>query len=301
MPFQTEYQKYLDPQVVSRLSRLDLIARLVVEGFISGLHRSPYHGFSVEFSEHRPYIPGDPLRNIDWKVLGRTDRFYVKQFEEETNLKAYLLLDASNSMRYASRAITKSRYASCLSAALSYLMLMQRDAVGLAVFDNALRSYIPPRSAYTALNAILKQLDASECRNDTDLASVLHVMAERIQRRGLVVLLSDLLDDPRNVLNALKHFRHKKHEVIVFHILDPAEIAMGFDRETVFVDMETREEIQTQPRHLRSGYDAAVSSWMERFKLECREHRIEYIPMDTSASFEDALFRYLIVRKRLGG
>jgi len=297
----TDYRNYLEPEVVSRLSRLDLVARLVVEGFITGLHRSPYHGFSVEFSEYRPYIPGDPLRNIDWKVLGRTDRYYVKQFEEETNLKAYLLVDASGSMGYKSRSLTKIQYATYLSAALSYLMLVQRDAVGLAAFDTKLRAYLPPRSAYNTLHVLLKELSSIRAGGDTHIAGIFHSMAERIQRRGLIVVMSDLLDNPEEILNALKHFRHKKHEVIVFHILDPSETDLAFEKETVFTDMETRETVQTQPWLIQTDYRKSIQRWMNRFKLQCHEHRIDYVPMTTSSSYADALFRYLIMRKRIGG
>jgi uncharacterized protein (DUF58 family) len=297
----TDARKYLDPQVCSRLSRLDLIARLVVEGFITGLHRSPYHGFSVEFSEYRPYMPGDPLKNIDWKVLGRTDRYYVKQFEEETNLKAYLLIDASGSMKYTSGGMTKSRYAVSLSAALTYLMLLQHDAVGLAVFDDRIRTYIPPRSMPQTFHVLLRELDRLACGGDTDIAAIFHSMAERIQRRGLVIVLSDLLDDPDNLIRSLKHFRHKKHEVIVFHILDPGEMHLRPGKETVFVDLETGEELQARPWQIRGRYEKSVAEWMKRIGLECRQHRIDYVPMDTSLPFSDALFRYLVVRKRIGG
>jgi uncharacterized protein (DUF58 family) len=301
MTSRSDYRKYLNPDIVSRLSRLDLVARLVVEGFMTGLHRSPYHGFSVEFSEYRPYLPGDPVRDIDWKLLGRTDRHYVKLFEEETNLKATLLVDASGSMGYASRKMTKIRYAIHLSAALSYLMLIQRDAVGLGIFDTTLRSYLPPRSAFHTLHLLLKTLDAVRCGGDTRISEIFHGMAERIHRRGLIVVLSDLMDDPDQVLSALKHFRHKKHEVVVFHILDPYEIRMQFDREAVFVDMETGERLQTQPWFIRNAYGEGIAEWMNRFKLECREHRIDYVPLETSASYADALFRYLVMRKRIGG
>jgi uncharacterized protein (DUF58 family) len=301
MPTLADTRKVLDPQVISRLSRLDLVARLVVEGFITGLHRSPYHGFSVEFSEYRPYMPGDPLKTIDWKVLGRTDRHYVKLYEEETNLKAYLLVDASGSMKYASGGLTKSRYAVLLSAALTYLMLLQRDAVGLAVFDDAVRTYIPPRSAQQTLPVVLRELDRISCGGDTDIAAIFHAMAERIQRRGLVIVLSDLMDDPENVLRAVKHFRHKKHEVIVFHILDPGEMRLRAGRETVFVDLETGEELQTQPWRVQGSYEKSMAGWVKRIRLECRQHRIDYVPMDTSMPFADALFRYLVMRKRIGG
>jgi uncharacterized protein (DUF58 family) len=297
----TEYRKYLRPDVVSRLSRLDLVARLVVEGFITGLHRSPYHGFSVEFSEYRPYMPGDPLRNIDWKVLGRTDRYYVKQFEEETNLKAYLLMDASGSMGYTSGSLTKLQYAIYLAAALSYLMLLQRDAVGLVTFDSSIRSYLPPRSVFSTLHILLKELDKLKTGGETQLSTTFHDLAERIKRRGLIIVFSDLLDNPDAVLTALKHFRHKKHEVIVFHILDPMERSFDFKKDTLFIDMETEDKIQTQPWHIRSEYKSIVKNFLDRYKRECRQYRIDYVSIDTSQHFDTALFNYLAMRKKIGG
>ena len=301
MPVKTDYRKYLKPEVVYRLSRLDLVARLVVEGFITGLHRSPYHGFSVEFSEYRPYMPGDPLRHVDWKVWGRTDRFYVKQFEEETNLRAYLLLDSSGSMGYTSGNVTKLQYAVYLSAALSYLMLLQRDAVGVVTFDTKIRSYLPPRSVFSYLHVLLREMDQLKSRGKTHVSNTFHDLAERLKRRGLIIVLSDLFDDPVDVLNALKHFRHRKHEVIVFHILDPMETTFGFEGDTLFVDMETGDKIHTQPWHIRSEYRKKVDRFLEDYKRECRQHRIDYVAMDTSQSFEMALFKYLVMRKRIGG
>lgn len=291
---------YLDPTVVSRLSRLDLVARLVVEGFITGLHQSPYHGFSVEFSEYRQYMPGDALRDLDWKVYGKTDRLYVKRYEEETNLKAHLLLDASGSMAYGSGETTKYRYASHLSAALAYLMLKQRDAVGLAAFDQGIRTLIPPRSASSHLTAVLRAVSATEPDGaDTDLSTTFHQLAERLNRRGLVVVLSDLLDDPEQLLNGLKHFRHRNHEVIVFHILDPRERDLRFDRETIFVDLETGSRVSTEPWQIAGEYRAHVDELTERFRRECREHQIDYVLLDTSTSFDVALFGYLAKRRRL--
>ena len=297
----TDFKKYLQPETVSQLSRLDLVARLVVEGFITGLHRSPYHGFSVEFSEYRPYMPGDPLKNVDWKVLGRTERYYVKQYEEETNLKSYLLLDASGSMKFSSNSITKFQYACYVSAALAYLMLMQRDAVGLVTFDEKPRSYHPPRSMMSYLNVLLKEIDSVNPQGDTQISNVFHDLAERIKRRGLVIILSDLLDDPDLVLTALKHFRHRKHEVIVFHILDPVERSFGFKNDTEFIDLESDEKIQTQPWHIRETYQHLMREFQARFKRECRQHRIDYVPMDTSQPFDIALLNYLTFRKRIGG
>ncbi|MBN1779772.1 DUF58 domain-containing protein [bacterium] len=297
----TGFKKYLQPETVSRLSRLDLVARLVVEGFITGLHKSPYHGFSVEFSEYRPYMPGDPLKSMDWKVWGRTERFYVKQFEEETNLKAYLLLDASGSMNFKSGAISKFQYGSYISAALSYLMLLQRDAVGLVTFDEKMRSFLPPRSVMSYLNVLLQEIDGLKPGGDTRLSVTFHDLAERLKRRGLVIVLSDLMDDPDSVLSALKHFRHRKHEVIVFHILDPLELDFSYGTDTEFIDMENDEKIITQPWHIRRAYMERMNAFTERFKRECRQHRIDYVFMDTGQPFDAALIGYLNFRKRLGG
>jgi len=294
-------KQYLNPETISQLSRLDLIARLVVEGFITGLHRSPYHGFSVEFSEYRPYMPGDPIKIMDWKVFGRTERYYVKQFEEETNLKSFLILDASGSMNYSSQNTTKFQYACYLSAALAYLMLLQRDAVGLIMFDKKIKSFHPPRSMMSYLNVLLKEIDTSIPRGDTKISTVFHDLAERIKRRGLVIVLSDLMDDPDLVLSSLKHFRHRKHEVIVFHILDPIERSFHFNNDTEFIDLESHEKIQTQPWHIREAYQNSIVAFQKRFKRECRQHRIDYIMMDTAQPFDTALMNYLSFRKRIGG
>lgn len=296
-----DYRKYLKPEVVSRLKNMSLRARLVVEGFITGLHRSPYHGFSVEFSEYRQYMPGDEIRHIDWKVYGKTNRFYIKQFEEETNLKSYLLLDASGSMGYSSQHVTKLEYASYLAAALTYLMIEQRDAVGLVTFDKKIRKYLPPRSIKSYLPQILRELDQIKCGEVTDVATTFHEMAEQIHRRGLIVILSDLFDEPDRVISGLKHFRHKKHEVIVFHILDPMEINFDFKRNALFKDLETGEELTTQPWHIKTEYQKRVKQFIENYKRKCRSNQIDYISLDTSWDFDHALMEYLIKRKRIGG
>ena len=298
---QKDYRQLLKPDVVSKLKTMDLRARLVVEGFIAGLHKSPYHGFSVEFAEHRQYMPGDAIRHIDWKVYGKTDRFYVKQFEEETNLKSYLLLDASASMGYASNGLSKLEYASYLTAALTYLMIKQRDAVGLLTFDNKIRKYLPPRSIKSYLHLILKELEVLKSADVTDVADTFHEMAERINRRGLIIILSDLYDDPEKIMLGLKHFRHKKHEVIVFHILDPLEISFAYQREAIFKDLETGEEISTQPWHIQSEYQKLVNRFIENYKRQCRQHQIDYILLNTAMDFDRALIEYLIKRKRIGG
>ena len=294
-----DHRRFLKPEVISKLSGMEMKARLVVEGFIAGLHRSPYHGFSVEFAEHRQYMPGDPLRNIDWKVYGKTDRYFVKEFEEETNLKAYLLLDISGSMGYSSNGINKLEYGSYLCAALSYLMLKQRDSVGLVIFDQKIKKYIPPKSTLSHLHNLLRELDKLSPSEPTNISSALHQMAERIKRRGLIILLSDLFDQPEEIISGLKHFRHKKHEVIVFHILDPKERSFAFENEAIFKDLETNEEIMTSPWQIRKEYQERLKELLNRYTLECRDSMIDYVLLDTSVPFDRALFSYLNKRQRL--
>ncbi len=294
-----DYRKFLSPQFLSQLSKMEMKARFVVEGFLIGLHRSPYHGFSVEFAEHRQYMPGDPIRDIDWKVYAKTDRYYIKEYEEETNLKAYILLDASASMGYRSNGITKLEYGSYLAAALGYLMLKQKDAVGLAIFDEGMRSYLPPRSARSHLHDLLKELVKLKPSHTTQVSSTFHQLAERIRRRGLVVIISDLFSEPEDILMGLKHFRYKKNEVIVFHILDPMEKSFTYQREAIFVDMETGEEILTQPWQIRKNYQEQIRDLVQLYKAKCGEGKIEYVAMDTSVPLDYALFAYLQKRKHL--
>ncbi len=294
-----DYRKYLDPEVVGKLKGMELKARMVVEGFIAGLHKSPYHGFSVEFAEHRQYMPGDNIRDIDWKVFAKSDRYYIKQYEEETNLKAYLLLDCSASMGYTSEQTIKLDYASLLAAALSYMMLKQRDAVGLVTFDEKIRRYIPPRSKSGHIHILLQELANQEASDKTDIASALHQMAERISRRGLVMIFSDLLDDPSEIISGLKHFRHKHHEVVLFHILDPRERDFAFPQEAIFKDIETGEELTTLPWQIKKHFQKATREFSERIASECRQSRIDYHLIDTSEPFDRALYAYLAKRERL--
>ena len=296
----TRYQQYLDPEIVSKLKGMEIRARMVVEGFIAGLHKSPYHGFSVEFAEHRQYMPGDNIRDIDWKVYAKSDRYYIKQFEEETNLKAYLLLDCSASMAYQSGdRITKMDYARLLSGALSYMMLRQRDAVGMVTFDEKLRRYIPPRSKSGHLHVLLNELAQQSPSDKTDITSTLHEMAERIKRRGLVIILSDLLDEADKIISGLKHFRYNKHEVIVFHILDPRERDFAFPSEAIFKDMETGEQLTTLPYQIKKHYAKAVADFSDEIAVACRQSRIDYHPVDTSMPFDKALYAFLSKRERL--
>ncbi len=297
-----EYKSYLQPEVVSRLSTMELRARLVVEGFITGLHKSPYHGFSVEFAEHRQYMPGDEIRRLDWKIYGKTDRYYIKEFEEETNLKSYLLIDASRSMDFkAEGRVTKLEYASYLAAALSYLMMKQRDAVGLVLYDERVRKLIPPQSTKSWLQTILLELQMLRGANGTGTGRALHLVAEQIKRRGLVVIFSDLFDQPEEVLKALKHFRHKNNEVLLFHILDPRERNFRYGRDAIFRDMESGDELMTQPYQIQRAYQEAMAEFIARYKRECREQRIDYVLLDTGVPFDTALYEYLLKRKRIGG
>ncbi len=297
-----DQQSYLRPDIVSRLASMELRARLVVEGFMTGLHRSPYHGFSVEFAEHRQYMPGDEIRRIDWKVLGRTDRYYIKQFEEETNLKAYILVDASMSMNFkAEGQVTKLQYASYLAAAIAYLLVRQQDAVGLVTYDEDIRSFLPPHSTKVYLQNILAELERLRAGSSTGTGRVLNAVADRLQRRGLVLVFSDLFDDPAEVMSALKHFRHGQHEVIVFHILDPRERNFQFGRDAIFKDMESGEELMTQPFQIQRSYQEAMRDFINRYKKECREQRIDYVLLDTAMPFDVALYEFLNKRRRVGG
>jgi uncharacterized protein (DUF58 family) len=279
---------------------MELRARLVVEGFITGLHKSPYHGFSVEFTEHRQYMPGDEIKHIDWKAYGKTDRFYIKQFEEETNLKSYLIVDASRSMDYASKGnLKKFEYASYVAAALSFLMIEQRDAVGLTLFDEGIRVSLPPRATRSYLKEILKELESAQPAKKTGTSASLNLIAEQIKRRGLVIILSDLFDKPEQVMTALKHFRHKGHEVVVMQILDPLERSFAFNGDAIFKDLETQEELITQPWHIQKAYQQSMQEFLDFYKRQCRDNNIDYVLLDTSTPFDKALFEYLNKRKRM--
>ena len=282
-------RKYLQPEMAAMLNNMALRARLVVEGYIIGQHKSPYHGFSVEFAEHRAYGPGDEIRHIDWKLYGKTNRYYVKRYEEETNLRAHLILDTSRSMMYSSGKISKLEYSSTLMAALAYLMMNQQDGVGLVLFDEKINQFIPPRSNPSHLNTLLTQLGTVKSGLDTKIEPVLHEMAERIKKRGLVILISDLFDNPENILTGLKHFRHNKQEVIVFHILDRQEMEFNFNNRTRFKDMESGEEITTEPWHIRKAYAKSIKNIQDDYQKKCREHLVDYVPLFTDQSLDTAL------------
>lgn len=294
-----KFIKYLQPEVVSTLSNLELIARLVVEGYLTGLHKSPFHGFSVEFSQHRPYMAGDSLRFIDWKVYGRTDRYYIKQYEEETNLRCHILLDISKSMEYGSGSVSKAKYASCLAAALSFLMIQQRDATGLVLFDDRIRKILPPKSVFSYLNPILRAIDSVEYGKDTMISPALHQVAEQLKRRGLVILISDLLDNPEDVLAGLKHFRYDQHEALVFHVIDEQEKDFNFSGDVIFEDIESNEKIKTQPWYIRESYQERFNQFLDYYKHNFSNNRIGYQQLYTNTPFNVALTEYLVKRKRM--
>jgi len=296
----TDYRKYLDPSVITRLNSLELKARFIVEGFMVGLHRSPFHGFSVEFSEHRPYMQGDNLRDVDWKVYGKTERYVIKQYEEETNLKSYILLDSSKSMAYASEGnVKKLEYASMLVAALSYMMVKQQDAVGLSLYAEKINKHLPPKATRSYLQEILKSIASAEASDKTNTSASLNEIAEKIKRRGLVIVVSDFFDNIDSILSALKHFRYNKNEVIVFQILDPLERSFAFGADAVFKDMETMDEITTQPYQLQKAYHEAMDEFINKLKTGCLNAGIDYNLIETSTPFDKALYAYIQKRRML--
>ena len=292
------YQKYLNPQTLASLQGLELRARLIVEGYVSGVHRSPYHGFSIEFAEHREYVPGDDLRYVDWKVFGKTDKIYLKQYEEETNLVSYMLLDTSESMRYKSdqAALSKLEYAQCVAGALCYLILQQQDSVGLATFDKEIRALVRASSNPSHLKQLLHVMDESVPERKTSIGPIFHDLAERLKKRGIVLILSDLFDDVGSLLAGLKHFRHRRHEVILFHMLDPAELEFPFQQVTLFKGLEELPEVLTDPRALRKAYLEEFNEFLRQVRQGCRAHRIDYVEMRTDQPLDVALSSYLASR-----
>jgi len=291
-----DFRRYLDPAILSRLARLDLKARLVVEGFISGLHKSPFHGFSVEFAQHRAYAPGDDTRHIDWKVFAKSDRFYIKQYEEETNLRAYILLDTSESMAYQSGPVTKLEYGSYVAASLAFLMLQQQDAVGLILFDHEIKKFIKESSHPSHIKLIVKCIEEAVPEEKTEVDAIFHDLAERISRRGLIILISDLFTDPERLLLGLRHFRHKRHEVIVFHLLDEYELTFPFQQLTRFKGLEGLPDVFTEPQALRRTYLAEMDRFLKTIKRGCRQHNVDYVPIRTSEHLDIALSAYLSAR-----
>lgn len=304
----------LKPDLLSQLAPLELRARKIVEGFISGLHKSPYYGFSVEFAEHRPYNAGDDLKHVDWKVYAKTERFYVKQYEEETNLRCYVLLDTSSSMYYKYFGEwTKLRYGIHFGAALMYLMHRQRDACGLIPFSNEIESFIPAKSSYTHLRLLFTELEkrlteekeSASSKKKTATAQVIHEVAERLNHRSLVVIITDLfenVDEHDNLISSLKHLRHRKHEVLLCNVLEhQSERELDFpDRRLVMEDMETGSQMEVLPSQVREDYKQQVAEYTHRFKMACSEFQIDFEELDTQEAFDLALLAYLNKRKNLG-
>ncbi len=291
--------QYLDPQALARIGGVNLVARGVVEGFITGLHKSPYHGHSVEFAEHREYSAGDPIKHIDWRAFARTDRLLVKLFEDETNVKCYILLDRSASMSYRSSGISKLEYGCYLSACLAYLMIRQQDSVGMVTFSGGTGRFIAPRSTPGHLRVLLDELEKLRGGGESRMAKTFHDLADSMRRRSLIVIVSDLLDDEHEVLKALHHFRSRKHEIILFHVLDRAEIEFPFKGLADFVDMETGERLQIDPRYVRAEYLRELEEFRTAFRKETAQGLIEYVPVNTAVPFEHMLSAYLAKRREL--
>jgi len=292
-------ERYLRPEVIRQVARLDLRAKFIVEGFLAGLHASPFHGFSVEFSEHRKYVAGDDLKDLDWNVYAKTDKYYLKKFQAETNLTGYLVMDLSASMAYTYRQeLTKFEYAICLAAALGYLMIHQQDPVGLITFDKRIQASLPPRSKRTQLGTILALLSNLKPSGQTDVAHCLHQVAAMIRTKSLVLLFSDLLTDPQPVLQSLHHLRHGGNEIILFHILDEAEVHFPFEGVIEFEDIEEHAQLTIDARGMRADYLQSLGEFREFYRRECAKANIDYVPMDTSISFDKALMEYLLSRQK---
>jgi uncharacterized protein (DUF58 family) len=291
-------EKYLRPEVVRQISRLDLRAQFIVKGFFQGLHASPFHGFSVEFSEHRKYTPGDNPQDIDWLVYAKTDKYYIKKFEAETNITGYLVMDLSQSMGYTHRQqMTKFEYGICLAAALCYLMIHQQDPVGVITFDQRVRASVPPRSKRAQLGNVLSLLARLRPEGPTDVAASVAQIVAMLKHRSLVMLFSDLLTEPEPVLQALRKLRHRGHDVILFHILDEAEVNFPFDGMVEFEEPETRERVDVDATGFRADYLAEIAEFRDTYRRECFQCGIDYVPLDTSMQFDRALTEYLLSRR----
>ncbi|MEO1498392.1 MAG: DUF58 domain-containing protein [Planctomycetota bacterium] len=299
----TTAESYLKPEVIRQISRLDLRAEFIVKGFLQGLHASPFHGFSVEFSEHRKYTQGDDPADIDWLAYAKTDRYYVKKFEAETNITGYLAMDLSGSMAYAHEGasgpgITKFDYAICLAAALAYLMVGQQDPVGLVAFGQRIEQSLPPKSKRTQVGTLLSLLSGLEPQGETDVAASLTQLAAMLRHSSLVMIFSDLLTDEEPVMQSLRRLRHGGHDVILFHVLDKAEVDFPFRGLVELEEPETGQRIELDADGYRADYQDAVAEFRERYRAECFKSGVDYVPLDTSMPFDRALTEYLVQRRR---
>jgi uncharacterized protein (DUF58 family) len=290
-------RKYLDPLTLAKVRGLELQARLIVEGYLSGQHKSPYHGFSVEFAQHREYVPGDDIKHIDWKVWGRTGRFYLKQYEEETNLVCWILLDVSESMKYGSvDGVSKYDYACMAASALAYMTLMQADAVGFVTFDSQVRRFLKPSGQPSQLKQMVNIMNQGVGGEKSNMAPLFHDMAERINRRAILFVISDMFEDLQPILAGLKHLRHKKHEVVLWNILDAAELTFPFQESTLFRGLEQYPELLTDPRSLRESYLEQINGFLADLKRGCRDQNIDYVQLSTDTPLNVALSSYLAHR-----
>lgn len=292
--------RYLDPKVIARFGLSPLVAKLIVEGFINGLHKSPFHGFSVEFADHREYVPGDDLKYLDWQLYARTDHYYIKRYEEETNLRCHILLDRSASMAFGTNGLTKWDYGCFLATCLAYLMMKQQDAAGLALFGSKPGLILPARTRSSHLRQMMQIMINNPPEGTTDMVTSLRSMVRNLKRRSLVVVISDLIDDPDETLSALKLIGAHRHDVIVFHLQDPVEIDLSFDGSTLLCDMETGEELEVDPATLREAYQEKVREIGEFYTKGLTGVGIDYQPVNTTQSYDHALWAYLQRRARVG-
>ncbi len=288
-----DYRRFLRPEALTRISRLEVKARHIVEGFLSGLHRSPYFGQSVEFVQHREYVQGDDTRRIDWKVWSKTDKYYIKQYEEDTNLRTTLVVDLSESMLFSSGPETKYEYGCTIAASLAYLLLRQQDAVGLVAFDDEVRTQLPPRSKQNHLHAILAALDSEDPQKKTSMFEILHQVAERERRKGMVVIISDLFVDRASLFRGLRLLRHRGHDVLILHVMDDQELDFEYSGTTKFEGMEEMGDLICDPRSLREGYQAAVTAFLEELRRYCARNVVDFQTIRTSENVDAALSHYL--------
>src|SRR3954451_7337995 len=301
LPHTSEYRKYLEPKTLARIHGLDLRARLIVEGLMTGMHRSPYQGISVEFAQHRPYVQGDDIRHIDWKVYGKTDKIYLKQYLEETNLHLICIVDASESMGYGTvrtdgAGWTKYDHATAIAASLSYMAIQQQDSVGLAIFDQVLSRYFKPSNSPTQWKLVVNELQQVPRWNKTNTGKILDQIAEKLTHRSLIVVLSDFFDNIESIQQGLRHLRYKKHELMVFQILDPAEIEFPFEDVTLFKGLEELGQLLTEPRSLREGYLEQLRMFTDGLKKTCRGMNIDFQRFSSGDSLDVALSQFLATR-----
>ena len=296
---QADSSRFLDPDTLRHLQHLSIRSRARVEGAMTGAHRSPYKGLSTEFADHRQYVIGDDLRHLDWRVYARNERYYIKRYEENTNMKVYILVDCSASMAYGSEGISKYEYACRMAAGMAYVTVKQSDSAGMVLFGERIEDYFPPRSSLTHLRSMLDALNRCSPQKGTNTAVALHGMAELIKRRGLIIVLSDLMDDPEAVIRGLAHFKQKRHDVIVFHVLDNDELSFPFEKVATFRDMESGEKVRVAPKDLRDDYAAELEAFINQYKRACYENNIDYVTVNTETPHATLLSAYLTRREKV--